>query len=200
MGDDRSKSIPLHLAWLGTLCGSLLLMLADVLPFRLGFVRPETLFVSLTEVELAFVLLAWPAFLPSLGPSVRSLFVEGALLFAAAVPPAVVAANVSNVGPGEFLRAQAIPASLAALAAALHVLGSARGWRVGPWYVLSIFILSAGIPFAAFVSGGGMPWAPAISPFWAVARTDGTAAAVFSISALVFLGAAGVGRRKAGPA
>jgi len=189
MGDERSRAIPLYLSWVGTLCGALLLMLSDVLPFRLRFVRPETLFLCLTQVEIAFALFAWPWFLAAAAPSGRRLLIEGGVLLAAALPLALIAANVSNVGTGAFLRAQALPVVLAAAAAALEGLGRSRGWRVGPWYVLGVVLLAAFLPFVAFITGGGLSWTVVLSPFWAAARSETGAAAIFGVLAGVLFAA-----------
>ncbi len=58
-------AILLPLAWVGFLCGALVAALADVLPVRLPFVRPDNLFVCLTEIQVFFALFAWPLFLPT---------------------------------------------------------------------------------------------------------------------------------------
>ena len=187
MGDDRSRAIPLHLSWLGTLCGALLLMLSDALPFRLRFVRPETLFLCLIQVEIAFALFAWPWFLAAAAPSGRRLLIEGGTLLAAALPLALIAANVSNVGVGALLRAQALPVVLAAAAAAVQDLGRSRGWRVGPWYVLGTLLLTAFLPFVAFLADSDLAWASLLSPFWAAARSETGAVAVFGgVAGLLF--------------
>lgn len=192
MGDDRTKAIPLHLSWVGTLCGALLLLLSDVLPVRLGFVRPGTLFTCLTEIEVAFVLFAWPAYLSWASPSPGRSLGDLGLLLLAALPLALIAANVSNAGAGEFLRTQAIPASLGALTAALHALARRCGWRVGPWQVLGVFLLGAFLPFLAFVTGGAGSWSSVLSPFWAAGRPGVASSAIFGGAAALLFAAAAV--------
>ncbi len=199
MGDDRSRALPLYLSWMGTLCGALLLMLSDVLPFRLRFVRPETLFLCLTQVEIAFALFAWPWFLAGAEPTGRRLLIEGGALLAAVLPLALMAANVSNVEAGACLRAQALPVVLAATATAVQDLGRLRGWRVGPWYVLGACFLTAFLPFVAFVTEGDLSWAAVLSPFWAAARSETGAVAVFGGLAGVLFAARALPRRAVAP-
>jgi hypothetical protein len=183
MPDERPNAIPLYLSWLGTLCGSLLLLLGDVFPVRLPFVRPDTLFVCLLEVELAFMVFAWPWFLPSLaepGAPARQcaprLFREAGLLLVASLPPAIMAANVSNVGVAEFLGSQALVAALAGFAAVLFSVGRERRWPVGSWYVLLAFGLSAFLPFLSLVSStiavADLTWLSRVSPFWAAGNGE----------------------------
>ena len=199
MADDRARVIPLYLSWVGTLCGALLLLLADVLPVRLSFVRPDTLFVCLTEVEIAFVLFAWPVFVPRLGVGGARLLLEASVLLLAALPLTLIAANVSNVGAATFLRSQALVGALAALAGALPQLERTRGWRVGPWYVLGAFAASALLPFlwfaASMIGGADLAWIATLSPFWAAARADGAAAAVFGGLAATLFAAGRLGRK-----
>jgi hypothetical protein len=183
MEDKRPRSILLYLCWIGALCGTLLLLLGDVIPVRLVFVRPETLFVCLLEVELAFVVFVWPWFIPSLllpeAPARRStlrLLREVGLLLVASLPPAMIAANVSNVEAGDFLLAQALLWVLGAFAAALFAVGSDRRWAVGAWYVLGAFAVSSILPFTAFIASSlgeaDLAWLARISPFWAVGRGE----------------------------
>jgi len=185
MADERPGAgpIPLYLSWVGTLCGALLLLLGDVSPVRLGFVRPGTLFTCLLEVEIAFVLFAWPWFIPSLAlpdaPARRCtlrLLREVGLLLVASLPPSLIAANVSNVGAGAFLMAQALLWVLAAFVAALFSVGRERRWPVGAWYVLAAFALSAFLPFlwivAASLGTADLAWLSRVSPFWAAGSGD----------------------------
>src|ERR1043166_6101296 len=132
MGDERAKAVPLYLAWLGTLCGGVLILLSDALPVRLGLVRPDTFFVCLTEIEVAFVLFVWPLFIPSLLSPVAArrgvrLLLDVAVLLVAALPLDLIAANISNVDLAAFFRARAVVGSVAAFAAAL------AGWATGRW-------------------------------------------------------------------
>ncbi|MBV8879505.1 MAG: hypothetical protein JO332_06065, partial [Planctomycetaceae bacterium] len=60
------RSTGLYLAWIGGLCGAVILLLGNVFPVPLPFATPAAFFVSLVELELFFVLLVWPLFVPSL--------------------------------------------------------------------------------------------------------------------------------------
>jgi len=183
MEDERPASVLLYLSWIGALCGTLLLLLGDVLPVRLVFVRPETLFLCLLEVELAFVVFVWPWFIPSLalpdaparGSTLR-LLREVGLLVVASLPPALIAANVSNVEPGDFLLAQALLWVMGAFAATLFSVGLGRRWTVGAWYLLGAFAVSSVLPFGAFIASSlgvcDLTWLARISPFWAAERGD----------------------------
>jgi hypothetical protein len=183
MTDERPGSIPLYLAWIGVLSGTLLLVLGEVLPVRLSFIRPETLFLCLLEVELAFMLFAWPWFMPSLvrpdAPPRRAslgLLREVGLLVVASVPLMLMAANVSNVPSDEVLLALALVWVLGAFSACLFPVGREGGGAVGVWYVLGAFGLSAFLPFVAFVAHSlgvsDLRWCARVSPFWAAGRGE----------------------------
>ena len=198
MGDDRSKAIPLQLSWVGALCGALLLLLSDVLPVHLGFVRPGTLYICLTEVEVAFLLFAWPAYLSAAAPSPGRSLLDLGLLFLAALPLVLIAGNVSNISAGALLQTQAIPASLGAATAGVYALGRRRGWRVGPWHVLGVFLVSALLPFLAFVASPSFSWGSVISPFWAVASPGLLAPVLFAGVAAVLLSASALAGKGGG--
>jgi len=177
---ERPAATFLPMCWLAFLCGAIVVALADVLPWRLTFVRPDNLLACFTEVQLFFAFFAWPLFIPSLAArgEARPLLREAGTLVLLGLPPALACANVSNAGAAGFLRAQALVAAAAALVAAIHALGLRRGWRVGPWYVLGAFLVSAGLPYLAFLlyefgGEGDLPWIAALSPFWAGSRVDG---------------------------
>lgn len=163
------RSLPLHLAWIGLLCGTLLILLGDVLPFRMPFVRPDTLFLCLLEVEIAFLLFVWPLFIPTLGGRVYG---EGALLLAASLPPSLVAANVSNVPAGAFIASLALVGALGAFPASILDLGERRRLRVAPWLLLAAFAASTLLPFVRFVAGSEWSWLSMISPFWSAGERD----------------------------
>lgn len=183
---DLRKAVPLLLAWLGTTSGALLLPLSDALPFRLGFVRPDNLFTVFVEMELLFVVLLWPLFLPALRP--RESLPRLAALLALGFPPLLVAANLSDAGAGTVLRAQSLVASLAAFAAGLFGL---LGERAGPGYYLVAFLLSAAAPFVAFLSrefgGPDLSGLAVLSPFWGAARPSFAPALLFGVAALALL-------------
>ena len=199
MAEPRPNPIPLYLAWVGALCGSQLLLLGDVFPVRLPFVRPDTLFVCLVEVELAFVIFVWPWFLPFLTESaaparriVPRLLLEAGLLLIAALPLGIVAANVSNVGVGEFLGSQGLVAALAGFAVALFSTGRERRWPVAAGYVILSFGLSAFLPFlwlvASTIAIADLSWLSRVSPFWAAACGQAVwPAAIFGALAAVLL-------------
>ena len=171
MADEAPKSLPLHLAWIGTLCGSLLVLLGDVLPVRMNFVRPDTLFGCLLEVQIAFLLFVWPLFVPSIARGPR-IPVEGVLLLISSLPLLLIAANVSNIAPGAFAAALLLLGALAAFPAAVLVLGERRRWKLGPWLLLGLFAAAALFPFLRFVAGPDWSWLSKASPFWAAGEGD----------------------------
>ncbi len=174
---NASRAIVLYLAWLGTLVGALVAMMAEVSPVRLSFIRPDTLFVAFTEAQVFFALLVWPFFVPwlgsgaPLGGAARHLR-EILVLLAFSFPLALMCANVSSAGAGTILRSQLLVAALAAFAAAL---GAPGGRGTAPWYVGGILALSAGPPFLHFLvgvlgRGPDLSFASWVSPFWGAAR------------------------------
>jgi hypothetical protein len=193
---DPSRAIVVHLSWLGALVGALVAMMAEVSPVRLSFIRPETLFVAFTEVQVFFAALVWPLFLPWLlrDAGMRGILLEIGLLVVFALPLALLCADVSNAGAGAVIRAQLLVAALASLAAGLRK--SAR------WYILAILALSAAPPFLQFVvrvlgHGPDLSWAAWASPFWAAARID----EAWSLAAAALLaGASGIAFALARPA
>lgn len=194
---DAPRTLPLHLTWIGVLCGSLLLLLGDVVPVRLTFVRPDTLFLCLLEVQLAFLIFVWPLFVPRIaGPAGRRralrLLGEGAFLLVLSLPLVLIAANVSNVAAGEIAGSLALLAAFAAFPACLL----AKTERAGPWYVLAAMGVSAILPFLRFLGGPAWSWASGLSPFWAAGAGDFLfPTAVYGGLAAVLAGAAGLSRK-----
>lgn len=192
MADDAAKSLPLHLAWIGVLCGALLLLLGDLLPVRMTFVRPETLFLCLAEVEIAFLVFVWPLFLPAIAPAdgtarsrARRALREGALLGLSSLPLALIAANLSNVEVGDFLAVEALLAALMALPAVLR----AAAPQGGAVYVLAALTVSALLPFLRFLAGPAWNWMSRVSPFWAAGNDQAAwAAAIYGGLAVALLG------------
>jgi len=188
------RSAALYLSWIGGLCGAVILLLADVLPFAVSFATPAAFFTCIVELELAFILLAWPLFVPGLmretAPAPMVLVHIGALLLFA-LPLVLIGANVAGVGASAVLRSQALVGALAALGAGV----SARFRASLPWYLLGAFWLSAVHPFWAFLEdqmGARCPGAAAyLSPFWgaAASRSDPVwaQAAVFGVTGIVLL-------------
>ncbi|HVE40761.1 MAG TPA: hypothetical protein VNM14_12785 [Planctomycetota bacterium] len=188
------KSAALHLAWIGGLCGAVILMLADFLPYRLPFAGPDGFFAAVLSLELFFVLLVWPLFVPSLlreGIPAPMVLIEVAVLLLFGLPLVLIAANVTGVDAGSVLRGQVLVAALAALGAGV----AARFRPALPWYYLAAFWLSAAHPFWAFLGDQMGAASPRISvylsPFWgAVARDASPAwvqAAVYGLGGVALL-------------
>jgi len=163
------KSAGLYIAWIGGLCGAIVLMLADVLPFRPAFATPESFFSCMVVLEIFFILLVWPLFVPSIlreGVPPPALLAYVALLVLFALPLLMIAANVASVGAGGLVRSQLLVAALAALGAGV----AARLPSALPWYLLAVFFISAALPFWAFLGDQLGAKAPAVSvylsPFW----------------------------------
>ena len=163
-----------YLGWVGGLCGAIVLLLGEVLPFRLPFATPGNFFVSLVVLELFFVLLIWPLFVPTIlkdGTAAPALLIHVGTLLLLALPLLLIAANIASVSGIGVLRSQAHVAALAVLGA-----GVASRFRSAlPWYLLGVFVLSAILPFWGFLEQLGAK-APAISaylsPFWGAAAND----------------------------
>lgn len=184
---NLQKAILLYLSWLAVISGALILSLSDILPFKLSFVRPDNLFVCLTECQVFFVLLVWPLFIPSItreepdpdpqAGAVHLLLMQICVLIVFALPLALICSNVANVSALTFLRGQALVAALAAFVSVLYAVTIDRKWRVGPWYFLGMFLVSAGLPFLSFLAGdfGGKDLSSfsLVSPFWGAAHVDG---------------------------
>jgi hypothetical protein len=199
---DPQKISALAVAWVGFLGIVTLVTLAQTLPFRLTFVRPETFLTWFVRVELFFAVFLWPFFLPGLvheGCGILGSLAALGMLAVLAAPLAAAAANLSAAPAGEALSGQILVAAAAAPAAALHELSRRRGWRrAGAWYLLAALFLSAVPPFAHFLlrelAGRGdlsaLAWT---SPFWAAAAAPWAAAGAFGGLALAGF-AAGVVR------
>ena len=195
------RAAALYLSWIGGLCGAIVLMLAEILPFQLLFATPGNFFACIVSVELFFILLAWPLFVPSLlkeGIAPPALLAYVAVLVLFALPLVLIGANVSSVGGASLVRSQALVAGLAALGAGM----AARLPSALPWYFLGVFWISAAHPFWAFLGDQLGASAPAISvyvsPFWGAFDGRGAPAWVQT----VLYGAAGLAllalpRRKA---
>lgn len=162
---DLRKATPLALGWLAWLAGASVLLLSESLPFRLAFVRPETLFGALVQAQLFFVVLLWPISLPAGAP--EAALARVAALLALSLPLLLVGANVSDAGAGILLLSQFLVAAHAAFTAGLYAFA---GVRAGPWYYLGAFAASALLPLAAFLShefdGPDLSPLAWVSPFW----------------------------------
>jgi hypothetical protein len=188
------KSAALHLAWIGGLCGAIILMLADLLPYRLPFAAPDKFFAAVLSLELFFVLLVWPLFVPSLlreGVPPPMILIQVAALLLFGLPLLLIAANVTGVDGGSVLRGQALVAALAALGAGM----AARLRAALPWYFLAVFWIAAAHPFWSFLGdqmGAASPgFSVYLSPFWG-AVTDSPApawvqAALYGLAGVVLL-------------
>jgi hypothetical protein len=158
------KAAVLYLTWVGALCGLIVLLLADILPFQPPFATPENFLVCLTEVQLFFVLFCWPRALRTPAPMA---FLHVAALILLALPLTLLAANVSNVGVPGLLRGQTLVAAWGVFGSGVSSFGEPRRIKTGPIYVLTIVVLSAILPFWSFLDGGLAQFAW-FSPFWAV--------------------------------
>jgi hypothetical protein len=208
----RPAAILLPLTALGFLCGAITAALTDVLPYRFTFVRPDNLFLCFTEAQIFFALFVWPLFIPSIAPGgeTRPLVVHAGGIALLGFPLGLVCTNVSEAGAMTLLRGQFLAAAVTALVAGIYALGLRRGRRVGPWYVLGAFVVSAGLPYLAFLlyefgpaDREGFPWMVSLSPFWAGSRVGGNGAlaqaAVWAALAAALFGAARATRREAAP-
>ena len=112
------KAILLYLTWLGVIGGALIVMLGDLLPLSLSFVRADSLFTCFLQSQIFFVVFLWPLFLPVLirgGESGTGLLVQVVVLMVFALPLSLLCANISDVSWGRLISARV--ASLAARAA-----------------------------------------------------------------------------------
>lgn len=186
------RSAGLYLTWIGGLCGAVVLLLGDVLPFALTFATPGAFFLSLVQIEIFFVLLVWPLFVPSLQKDgIRGLFLLASLLVLLlfALPLLLIGANISNAGARDLVRSQAQVFGLAALAAGV----AAKRPAAMPWYLLCVFLLSTLPPLDLFlnremgskVHPSAASW---FSPFWGAAAGGPAAWFQAGIGALAGLG------------
>jgi len=196
------QSTALFLSWIGGLCGGIVLLLADLLPFPLPFATPANFFGAVVAMEIFFVLLVWPLFVPSLlrtGCAAPMLLAYVAALLLFSLPLAMIGANVSSVDASALIRSRALIAALAALGAGV----AARLPSALPWYVLGVFWISAAHPFWFFLQHQMGARAPAVSvylsPFWGAASAESAPAWVqtglYGVAGLVLLTLAG--KRKA---
>ena len=198
------QSTALYLSWIGALCGAFVLLLAEILPVPLPFATPAGFFTAVVEVEIFFVLLVWPLFVPALlrgGCAAPALLLYVAMLLVFSLPLAMIGANVSSVEAAGLLRSRAHVAALAVLAAGI----AARLPSALPWYLLGVFWISAAHPFWFYLQHQLGAKAPGISvylsPFWGAAVAESGPAWVqtglFGVAGLVLLGL--VAKRKAAP-
>jgi hypothetical protein len=178
------KAAVFYLTWVGALCGSVVLLLADILPFPIPFATPENFLVCLTEVQLFFILFCWPRAFQTPAPMA---FLHVAALILLALPLTLLAANVSNVAMPGLLRGQTLVAAWGVFGSGVTSFGEARRIATGPIYILTVVVLSAILPFWSFLDGG-MAQFVWFSPFWAV--LPGTAVAAWLQAAL--FGGAGI--------
>ncbi|HZE99282.1 MAG TPA: hypothetical protein VE981_19920 [Planctomycetota bacterium] len=165
----------LYLSWIGALCGAVIVLLYNLLPFPLTFATPGLFFLSIVQVEVFFALLIWPLFVPDLkraGVRGAWMLAPVAILILFALPIALIGANVSSVPPLAVVRSQALVAGLAALSAGM----ASRLRAAMPWYLLALFLLSTVPPFLLFLNSQLLATVPSVSPymspFWSAA-SDG---------------------------
>lgn len=171
------RSSGLYLTWIGGLCGAVVLLLAEIFPFPIPFATSGAFFLSLAQLELFMALLVWPLFVPSLEKDgIRGLALLASLfvLLLFGLPLMLIGANVSGVGAGKLLAAQAQVFGLAALAAGI----AARRPAMMPWYLLAVFVLSTVPPLDLFLhlelgSRTNPSAASYVSPFWAASKGGG---------------------------
>lgn len=188
------QSAALYLSWIGGLCGAIVLMLADLLPFALPFATPDAFFSALVALEVFFALLVWPLFVPSIlrsggRPPMLPAYLAVLLLFG--LPLVLIGANVSSVGIGSVVRSQALVAGVALLAAGL----AARTPAAMPWYFLAVFWVSAAHPFWYLLQdqlgARGPAVAVYVSPFWSAVSANAASAwvqaGVFGVAGLTLL-------------
>jgi len=173
------KSAGLYLSWVGGLCGAVLLLLGNLLPYPLPFATPGGFFLCIVELEVFFALLVWPLFVPALrkdGARGAFLLATIAVLLLLALPLVLIAANISSVDAGALVRSQALVAGLAALGGGV----AARKPASMPWYLLAVFWLSTAPPFWMYLSRELGARAPSVSvyasPFWSAAAAAGAPA------------------------
>lgn len=188
------KATVLYLTWIGGLCGAIVLMLSDLAPFQLPFAAPEAFFDALVELEIFFILLVWPLFVPALmkeGCAGPMMLVYVGILLIFALPLLLIGANVASVGPAGIARSQALVAGLAAFGAGV----ASRFGRALPLYLLGVFWVAAAHPFWAFLSDQMGASAPSmsvyVSPFWgavsAQAAPAWVQAALYGVAGAVLL-------------
>ncbi|HTF55952.1 MAG TPA: hypothetical protein VK661_01675 [Planctomycetota bacterium] len=207
------RALALYLAWTGLTCGALLVAIGGMLPFGLSSMGPDGIFLCLMEVELFFVTVLWPFFMPRLlrpavegaiktaGPGAEShlLILQVGVLLVVALPLALVTQDLSQITVGQFFRGHLLVGAIACFVTALV---GQLGWaRTRPWYFLAFFTFSALFPFLGFLSGevgGGsrLEFLAVLSPFWAAAQLQpgasiswapGAQAAVFGLLAVALL-------------
>ncbi len=187
---DVPRAIVMYLLWLGLISGVLIVAMADALPVKLGFIRPENVFTLLIEAELFFVLVIWPFFVPRLlkpvtidlakGTETHLLVLQVLVLFVVALPVALLSTSLADVGAGEFLRGHLLVAVTASFVATLHDLAERRTIAFAPWYFLAMFAIAGFAPFADALRSGSPGVLSAISPFVAATQLDGSAPLVMS--------------------
>jgi len=211
------RAVALCLAWVGLICGVLVVSIQGILPFRLGAVGPDAVFLALVEAEIFFVTVVWPFFMPRMlipkagieavrtagpGGEPHLMILQVGVLLVVALPLALVSQNLSEISAGQFFRGHLQVAALAVFVTVLlDVLGGAR---TRPWYFLGFFTVSALFPFLEFLASesGGSPklgFLAAFSPFWGAAQLQagaplgwapGVQAAIFGVLAVGLLAAA----------
>jgi hypothetical protein len=173
------KSAGLYLSWIGGLCGAVLILLGNLLPYPVPFATPGNFFLCIVELEVFFALLVWPLFVPGL----QKDGIQGAFLLAIVgvlilfgLPLVLIGANVSSVDGAALVRSQALVAGLAALSGGV----AARKPALTPWYLLIVFWLSTAPPLWMYLSRELGARAPSVSvfasPFWGAAAPSGAPA------------------------
>lgn len=180
---NLQRTILVYLSFLAFVGVSLVVVLADVLPFLSAYVGPESLFSFLVHSELFFVLVLWPLFIPKIlaeetDPKANILLLQVVVLFVFVLPLAFLCQSISNLDLWTFFKGQLQVAVLASFVASLFTFGAAKQWKIASSYYLGFFLLAAGLPFVYYLvyefTGKSPTFLAAVSPFWAASRLDAT--------------------------
>jgi hypothetical protein len=185
----------LFIVWVLLLAMAGVVFLSIESPSGTGWIRAETLYVALLELQTGFLLLIWPLWLGrSLkgAPASRAV-VQAAGLLLLSFPLNVAAHALGHGGPGALLGGSAVAASCALLAAGIFGWGARAGVDVQPYYFLGVFVTQALFPFVGylFLEFAGAPTLALMGllcPFWTATRLGGEAAPF--VQAGLFLGGA----------
>lgn len=193
-------SAVLYLSWLAVVCGAMFLILAEMLPLNPPFLNADTLFVALAETEMFFILILWPFFIlrshdHGMRVEASRVALETLMLFILALPLMLIGQSISAVPMATFLKTLAALMACAAAVSTLFYYGTLRGIAVAPWYYFTIFFLSAGLPFFAYLTMKEPVIAPAtlasFSPFWGLSVTgQETGSSVWMVLAIAATGVA----------
>lgn len=183
-----------YLTWMACLTLGLILAMTGGIPLKLALLEASNLNILLVQVEIFFLLLVWPLFIPAMAGHLERrrdrcahLLGHALVLLLLSFPLALVTHFVARTDAPTLLAGRVLAAAAALFVVGVFGLGPAGNERLSRGYFLTALVTTGLLPYASFVmtratDTGVLTW---FSPLWSAAQlnvepaTPLTTAAIF---------------------